>query len=496
MVAANPRPRPRQPAPSTARARSTSTSTASGSERFDELETIGEGSYGVVVKARDRNTGRMVALKKFTDQELDATTQRELEALKRVQHPNVCALVAAFTDPKAGGRLRIAMEYVGGGSLLPLLGQFPRGVRPWPRARSIIRSLSEAVQGMHLCGVIHRDLKPENVLLCEAGGATVKLCDLGDATWVTSGEPRTSYVATRWYRAPELLCRQRQYGAAIDVWALGTIAFELLSGDAIFCEKTDAAQLAAVQRCLGPLPDIFAARGVAIAPAEPAASVAARLAAADAAAAATGSDGGGAAELQSAEAFVRGCLQLEASARPTAARLLAHPFLAAPPPRATPMRAAGGGRLRAAPAAPAAPVAPRSPPRRSPAAGGRRCETPAKEVEEEVEEVLGEVTPPPPHQQQQQQQPHHQHASCRPPLASLPSAPRTLAISLPPATPLPDDEVADECSSRNASPVWCGGTPPRGGLDGVTADAAAGLDRSGLIGCARPRDRRQQPRRF
>ena len=480
MVAANPRPRPRQSAPSTARARSSS-SVASGSERFDELETIGEGSYGLVVKARDRHTGRLVALKKFTDQVLDPTTQRELEALKRVQHPNVCSLVAAFTDPKAGGRLRIAMEYVGGGSLLALLGQFPRGVRPWSRARSITRSLCEAVQGMHLCGVIHRDLKPENVLLCEAGGATVKLCDLGDATWVTSGEARTSYVATRWYRAPELLCRQRHYGAPVDVWALGAIAFELMSGDALFCETTDAAQLCAVQRCLGPLPDAFAGCGAAVVPVEPAASVAARLATVAAASTPATDDGGSAPELQSAEAFLCGCLQLEASARPTAARLLTHPFLAAPP-RATPMRTVGGGRPPMVPVTPIAPGAPRSPPRRSPVAVARRCETPAKEVEEEVEEVLGEMTPPP-------------QPACRPPLASLPAAPRTLGSSLPPTTPMPDDEVADECSSRNASPVWCGGTPPRSSLNGGSGEAA-GLDGSGLIGCARLRAPRQQPRRF
>ena len=83
---------------------------------------------------------------------------------------------------------------------------------------------------LHSQDVIYRDLKPENVLL--ATDCTVKLCDLGDATWIDNGAAgRTSYVATRWYRAPELLVRSKAYGAAIDIWAVGCIAFEILTGE-------------------------------------------------------------------------------------------------------------------------------------------------------------------------------------------------------------------------------------------------------------------------
>ena len=143
-------------------------------QRFNELGLIGEGSYGVVVKARDRQSGRLVALKKFFDSTIDSTTQREMEALRRLSGtPGVCALVASYTDAQAGGRLRIAMEFVGGGSLLEQLKAHPRGL-PWTRARAIVRSLCEAVGDMHARGVMHRDLKPENVLLCDRGGAQVK----------------------------------------------------------------------------------------------------------------------------------------------------------------------------------------------------------------------------------------------------------------------------------------------------------------------------------
>ena len=118
-----------------------------GAQRFEELSVIGEGSYGIVVKARDTQTSRVVALKKFQDVTLDSTTQRELEALRRLNGtPGVCSLVASFTD--AGGRLRIALEYVGGGSLLDVIKSHPRGV-PLPRARALVRSFCEAVSGMH-----------------------------------------------------------------------------------------------------------------------------------------------------------------------------------------------------------------------------------------------------------------------------------------------------------------------------------------------------------
>ena len=111
---------------------------------FEALGVIGEGSYGTVVKARERATGRLVAIKKFRDAELDKTTKRELEALRRVRHPGVCALVATYSER---GKLRIAMEYVGGGTLLDVLEAHPRGV-PAPRAASLARSLVDAVAAM------------------------------------------------------------------------------------------------------------------------------------------------------------------------------------------------------------------------------------------------------------------------------------------------------------------------------------------------------------
>jgi cyclin-dependent kinase-like len=103
--------------------------------------------------------------------------------------------------------------------------------------------------------VIHRDIKPENLLISESH--VLKLCDFGFARALTNqkgGAPYTEYVATRWYRAPELLV-STPYGPGVDIWSAGCIMGELAEGRATFPGESDIDQLYTIQRTLGPLPE-------------------------------------------------------------------------------------------------------------------------------------------------------------------------------------------------------------------------------------------------
>ncbi|GIX66719.1 cyclin-dependent kinase-like 1, partial [Caerostris extrusa] len=98
---------------------------------------------------------------------------------------------------------------------------------------------------------IHRDVKPENILITKDG--VVKLCDFGFARTLSPGDNYTDYVATRWYRAPELLVGETQYGPAVDVWAIGCVTAELMRGEALWPGKSDVDQLYLIRKTLGDL---------------------------------------------------------------------------------------------------------------------------------------------------------------------------------------------------------------------------------------------------
>lgn len=98
--------------------------------------------------------------------------------------------------------------------------------------------------------IVHRDVKPENILVSNQG--VIKLCDFGFARLVSSGgETYTDYVATRWYRAPELLVGDTHYGRPVDIWAVGCLFAEIMSGDPLFPGESDIDQLYQIMKLLG-----------------------------------------------------------------------------------------------------------------------------------------------------------------------------------------------------------------------------------------------------
>lgn len=103
-------------------------------------------------------------------------------------------------------------------------------------AKKLVYQMVKACQHMHAKGVMHRDIKPENLLLSRNG--VLKVCDLGSSRYLNNSNPLSEYVSTRWYRAPELLV-SHSYDEGIDIWAVGCIFCEMLTGKPLFAGKNE-----------------------------------------------------------------------------------------------------------------------------------------------------------------------------------------------------------------------------------------------------------------
>lgn len=218
-------------------------------DKYENVGLVGEGSYGVVMKCRHRESGQLVAIKKFLESEDDKTVKkiamREIRMLKQLRHENLVNLIEAF---RRKNRLYLVFEFVDH-TLLDELQRQPTGLEE-AAARKIIWQILRGVDFCHMHNIIHRDVKPENVLISKTG--VVKLCDFGFARMMAQpGELYTDYVATRWYRAPELLVGDAHYGRAVDVWATGCVTSELLTGEPLFPGESDIDQLHHIIRCFG-----------------------------------------------------------------------------------------------------------------------------------------------------------------------------------------------------------------------------------------------------
>ncbi|XP_033229167.1 cyclin-dependent kinase-like 4 isoform X2 [Belonocnema kinseyi] len=219
-------------------------------ERYERLGRLGEGSYGVVFQCRDRQTGRLVAVKKFQQTEDDPLIRkialREIRLLKNLKHPNLVNLLEVFRRKR---KLHLVFEYCEH-TLLHEMEKYPKGC-PELTTKQFIWQILQGIAYCHRLGCVHRDIKPENILITADG--VVKLCDFGFARMLSPGENYTEYVATRWYRAPELLVGDTQYGTPVDVWAIGCVFAELVRGEALWPGKSDVDQLYLIRRTLGDL---------------------------------------------------------------------------------------------------------------------------------------------------------------------------------------------------------------------------------------------------
>lgn len=220
--------------------------------KYEVIGIVGEGAYGVVYKCKNKESGDFVAIKKFKEVEdelVKKTMTRELRVLQMLKNDNIVEYKEAF---KRKGNLFLVFEYVDK-NLLELLQEHPKGLDP-AVIKKVIYQLCKSIKYLHDLNIVHRDIKPENLLV--DSNLKLKLCDFGFARTIKrNNEKLTDYVATRWYRSPELLITSGYYGPEVDYWAIGCIMGELADGDPLFPGDNELDQIIVIQKVLGKLPD-------------------------------------------------------------------------------------------------------------------------------------------------------------------------------------------------------------------------------------------------
>ncbi|XP_036701833.1 cyclin-dependent kinase-like 3 isoform X2 [Balaenoptera musculus] len=205
-------------------------------EMYETLGKVGEGSYGTVMKCKHKDTGQIVAIKIFyekPEKSVNKIATREIKLLKQFHHENLVNLIEVFRQKK---KIHLVFEFIDH-TVLDELQHYCHGLES-KRLRKYLFQILRAIAYLHNNNIIHRDIKPENILVSQSG--ITKLCDFGFArTLAAPGDIYTDYVATRWYRAPELVLKDTSYGKPVDIWALGCMIIEMATGNPYLPSSSD-----------------------------------------------------------------------------------------------------------------------------------------------------------------------------------------------------------------------------------------------------------------
>lgn len=217
-------------------------------ENYQKIEKVGEGTYGVVFKAKSRITNEIVALKRIRleteDEGIPSTAIREISILKELQDPNIVRLHDVVHTEK---KLTLVFEYCEY-DLKKLMDQ--KEHLDMPTIKSFLYQLLRGIAFCHQRRVLHRDLKPQNLLINK--DYDLKLADFGLAR--AFGIPVRSYtheVVTLWYRAPDVLMGSRKYSTPVDIWSVGCIFGEMVTGRPMFPGSSEQDQLLRIFKLLG-----------------------------------------------------------------------------------------------------------------------------------------------------------------------------------------------------------------------------------------------------
>jgi len=242
---------PEKPGPVEANTNLNPATLAALSQRYDILADAGHGSMGNVYKARDRETGEVVALKLLkpeiaSDQTMMERFKNELLFARKITHKNVCR-VHEFN--RIGGIAYTSMEFVEGESLRSVLNRF--GGLPPRKAIDLVAQICSGLKEAHAQGIVHRDLKPENVMI--DGQGNVKIMDFGIARSMEAVTRLTgSMVGTPAYMAPEQVAG-KPVDYRTDIYSLGLIMYEVFTGAQAF-QADNAVAVALKQMREAPVP--------------------------------------------------------------------------------------------------------------------------------------------------------------------------------------------------------------------------------------------------
>ncbi|CAF0909690.1 unnamed protein product, partial [Didymodactylos carnosus] len=236
-------------------------------DMYEILAKIGEGTYGEVFKARDKQTGELCALKKVRleneKEGFPITAVREIQILRQLTHENIVNLKELVMDARTISDIRndtsfyLVFEYCDH----DLFGILDSGLidLDLDHIASFMKQLMSGLSYCHQRNFLHRDIKCSNILLNNRG--KIKLADFGLARLYNADDkerPYTNKVITLWYRPPELLLGEERYGPAIDIWSCGCILGELFHRRPIFQAQREEEQLELISRlCGSPTPAVW-----------------------------------------------------------------------------------------------------------------------------------------------------------------------------------------------------------------------------------------------
>jgi cyclin-dependent kinase len=210
--------------------------------KYTRTSKLGEGTYGVVYRAKDQKGQEIYALKKIRlqaeEEGIPSTAIREISLLKELNHINIVKLYEVLHSSK---KLTLVFEYVEQDLKKVIDSTNGKGVE-MKYVKSFLYQLLKGVDYIHKKKVLHRDLKPQNLLINKDN--IVKIGDFGLARGY--GIPVKNYtheVVTLWYRPPDVLLGNKTYGTTVDMWSIGCIFAEMVTGKPLFAGNTETDQL-------------------------------------------------------------------------------------------------------------------------------------------------------------------------------------------------------------------------------------------------------------